>query len=238
VTTQTQRLGVINCLSNTNIYPLGAWPIASSTATPASSAHTFYTDAAVTSMPYVILGRASWETGLSTAGTWDALPPRVRMHGPGMKLPGDAVQNKGNKTGAVATGSTTIPSDDTKPQNTEGDQYMSQAITPTSASNLLKIDIQAVAASASNNDKITLAAFQDSAPDALASVSIGQPTAANHLVLSIADYLMLAGTTSSTTIKARMGASATATRTFNGSGGSGLYGGTLNSHITVTEIMA
>lgn len=240
VTTQTQRLGVINCLSSTNIYPLGAWPIASATAvsTAADSAHTFYTDAALTSMPYVILGRASWETGLSTAGTWDALPTRVRMHGSGGKLPGDPVQTQGNKTGAVATGSTITPGDDTPPRNDEGDQYMSQAITPSSAANVFSVEAQVIAASAANNEKITLAVHQDTTVDALVSMSTAQPTAGLHVLLSIIGYRMLAGTTLPTTFKARMGANQTTTRTFNGVSGSGLYGGTLNSHIAITEIMA
>jgi hypothetical protein len=44
-----------------------------------------------------------------------------------------------SETGAVATGTTQIPIDDTIPQNTEGDQYLSLAITPTNALSTFKV---------------------------------------------------------------------------------------------------
>jgi len=40
---------------------------------------------------------------------------------------------------AVATGTTQMPSDDTIPQNTEGNELMTLAITPTNSSNILLI---------------------------------------------------------------------------------------------------
>ena len=45
------------------------------------------------------------------------------------------------QTGAVATGTTQIPSDDTIPQNTEGDEYMTLAFTPNSATSTLIIQV-------------------------------------------------------------------------------------------------
>ena len=51
------------------------------------------------------------------------------------------VQVVNTQTGAVATGTTVMPIDDTIPQNTEGDQYMTLAITPTHASNKLLIEV-------------------------------------------------------------------------------------------------
>ena len=54
---------------------------------------------------------------------------------------GGVVQVVNTTTGAVATGTTTMPQDDTIPQNTEGDEYMTLAITPKDATNKLKIDV-------------------------------------------------------------------------------------------------
>ena len=51
------------------------------------------------------------------------------------------VQVVNTQTGAVDTGTTAMPCDDTIPQNTEGDEFMTLAITPTSATNKLKIDV-------------------------------------------------------------------------------------------------
>ena len=42
--------------------------------------------------------------------------------------------------GALATGTTVMPTDDTIPQITEGDEYMSLAITPKNALNILVIE--------------------------------------------------------------------------------------------------
>ena len=44
------------------------------------------------------------------------------------------------KDGEVATGTTQIAADDTIPQNTEGDEYMTLSITPKSTSNILLIE--------------------------------------------------------------------------------------------------
>ncbi len=45
------------------------------------------------------------------------------------------------QTGAVASGTTVIPYDDTIPQNTEGDEYITRSITPKSATSKLVIDV-------------------------------------------------------------------------------------------------
>ena len=50
-------------------------------------------------------------------------------------------------TGAYATGSTTIPFDDTIPQITEGNEVMTLAITPTSASSKLLVNVDVSGAS-------------------------------------------------------------------------------------------
>lgn len=233
-----QRLFVVNTLSGTSIFPLGAWSIASSTAEggagAADSAQVFYTATAVTSMPYRILGYATWETGLSAAGTWDALPTRAQMYGPGVLLPNETVQDFGNQTGAVATGTTTIPDDDTTPQNTEGDQYMSQAIAPISAANILEIESQGIFSLSSGGEGGML----------LCQDNVGNSLAANRWSTRVSGLTqfttvflrMLAATTSSTTFKIRAGGFAAATTTFNGVAAARKFGGVLNSYIKVKEI--
>ena len=52
---------------------------------------------------------------------------------------GGVVQTVSTQTGAVATGSTVMPSDNSIPQITEGTQFLSRTITPTSATNILSI---------------------------------------------------------------------------------------------------
>jgi len=144
------------------------------------------------------------------------------------------IQMVNTQTGTVATGSGTIPADNTIPQNTEGDQYMSLAITPTSASSILLIDIFAVAALA-NDTTLSAALFQDSTANALAS-TISLIGGASGKVYSFGfRHKMTAGTTSATTFKVRIGGNAGGT-TFNGrNSGLDTHGGTLASSITITE---
>ena len=135
--------------------------------------------------------------------------------------------------GAVATGTTTIPNDDTIPQNTEGDEYMTLAITPTSATNKLLIEAVWVGAHTSTIYE-TMALFQDSTADALAAV--GDYRAGNELMTLTLRHYMTSGTTSSTTFKVRVGGSGGNTTTFNGVGGARYYGGICASSITISEI--
>lgn len=152
-------------------------------------------------------------------------------------LAGSVVKTLNTQTGAVATGTTTIPDDDTIPQNTEGDQYMSLAITPSNASNLLKIDIVANV-SASAGTYMLGALFQDSTANALAC-GFGETISGVGWWVPIRfTHYMTAGTTSSTTFKFRAGTDTAATTTFNGRAAGRKYGGVLASSITITEIKA
>jgi hypothetical protein len=133
----TVRLGVINCLATAttvpNIYPLAGFGIASSTqeADGADSAHVFYTDAAaVTSKAYAVLGYATWETGLATAGTWSAGPTRKQLFGPGVPMPGAEIQR-------------VIDVDSTQRTTTSGTFVTTElalSITPNSAANLIELE--------------------------------------------------------------------------------------------------
>ena len=176
----TLRLGVVNCLSIsgtpevTQIYPLDESGLASSTAEgddgSADAALIVYTGTAVTSKPFRILGYLTWNSGLATAGNWSAVPSVIQPFGPGIREPGDRVQLVRKADGAVATGTTTMVADDSIPQNDEGDEYLSQAITPVSAANLLGIRVRLMLSSNAAEENIA-ALFQDSTADALAAAS-------------------------------------------------------------------
>jgi hypothetical protein len=235
----TVRLGLINCRSGTNVFPLAGWGIDSSTqeSDASDSAHVFYTDgAAVAAKAYATLGYATWETGLATAGTWSAAPTRVQLFGPSVPLPGHVVQVQRTQTGAVATGTTTIPFDDTIPQNTEGDQYMSQPITPRSAANVLRTDVNGFWSS-SAAVRLSAALFQDSTANALAagSNSINATTDDRPIAFR---HDMLAATTSATTLKVRAGGSGAGTTTFNGISAGRIFGGVYASSLNIAEVMA
>ena len=147
---------------------------------------------------------------------------------------GMVIQTVNYQTGAVATGTTLLPVDDTVPQNTEGTEFMTLAITPKSATNKLKITVTAFLTSNVSNN-IAVALFQDSTAAALSTMMTSVSSGTQLFTLTYS-YYMTAGTTSSTTFKVRAGGSNAATITFNGTGGSRLYGGTCASSITIEEI--
>lgn len=148
---------------------------------------------------------------------------------------GAVVQVVNTQTGAVATGTTTIPVDDTIPQNTEGTEFMSLAITPTSSSSKLRIDVVAFASLSAGNIWTIAALFQDSTANALAVGANFQTIGTAFAPISFTHY-MTAGTTSATTFKLRIGPHSAATVTLNGQSGGRLWGGVIASSITITEI--
>ncbi len=147
---------------------------------------------------------------------------------------GGVVQVVNTETGAVATGTTLIPTDDTIPQNTEGDQYMTLAITPTSATNKLKIEVITFSTS-SVATTIATALFQDTTANAIATSATYQGTGTGFVNAMVTHY-MTSGTTSPTTFKVRIGGGNAGTVTFNGAAAARYYGGVLASSITITEI--
>lgn len=149
---------------------------------------------------------------------------------------GFCVQQVSSLYSEVATGTTTIPLDDTLPQNTEGTQFMTVTITPKSATNILEIDVTAFL-SMSGLVNGTQALFQDSVANALAVNQNYNPTATAPLVLRTL-HTMVAGTTSPITFKIRIGGSAASTVTFNGQSGSRQYSTATKSSMVVREYKA
>lgn len=147
-------------------------------------------------------------------------------------LTGQTVQVAHTQTGAVNTGTIAMPDDDTIPQITEGDEYMTLAITPDSATNKLLIEV-VMNISPGAGGIIGVALFQDTTAGALAAVR-EQTAILQSFVIPLRHY-MTAGTTSSTTFRIRAGGTS-GTTTFNGLAGTRKYGGVLASSITITEI--
>ena len=198
----------------------------------ATSTQVLYSANARTSVPFVMLGFI--EISEATAGVWATAPTVVQTYREGMRKTGDIIQSFHTPSGAVATGTTIMPSDDTIPQNTEGDQYLSQAIVPTSAINLLKISsLLHFGHSAGGNVFIGL--FQDSVAGALAVGGRYIPNA-DTLGQVLVRHQRLAGTISSATFKIRCGCGTAGTLTINGVGTARLMGGVFESFLSIEEV--
>lgn len=136
----------------------------------------------------------------------------------------------------VASGTETIPFDDTIPQISEGKEYMTLTYTPTSATNQLFIEVKAHVSNTAINNMIG-ALFINSTVDALAVDEITIPNAGFATTLVIT-YGMVAGTTSAMTFRFRAGGSLPGTTTFNGESGARKLGGAVFSTIKITEYKA
>jgi len=154
----------------------------------------------------------------------------------GSAIGNPVVQVVQNNYVTSTTGTTVIPGDTSKPQNTEGDEYITQAITPLATTNILVVEAILHVAHTTAGSKICMALFQDSTADALAC-AMGQEDAGRCYQI-VLRYKMLAGTTSETTFKIRAGSENAGTTTINGVGGSSFYGGALTSSLTITEYAA
>ncbi len=135
-------------------------------------------------------------------------------------------------TYATATSTASnIPADDTIPQNTEGLEIMTRAITPQKTTNILIIDIL-VNLAATNTGQLTAALFQDSTADAIYVASNNRDVNGPQQILC--SYQMAAGTTSSTTFKVRVGHSSVTCYVNQATTGR-FFRGIQHSYIRITE---
>jgi len=189
----------------------------------------------------VLIKNATGSTELtSTSATNDVITlpsgtgTLLKTDGDGSGLTGIAgtvVQIVNFQTGTAASGTTTTPLDDSIPQNTEGTEFMTLAVTPTSATNRLKIDVVFLGHS-SSSVVMAAALFQDTTASALA-VGKTEHGADQDRTIGFS-HNMSAGTTSATTFKVRAGGNNAGTTAINGRSAR-IYGGTLASSITITE---
>ena len=149
---------------------------------------------------------------------------------------GKIIQVVNDQTGSSITNTTNMSVDDTIPQSNEGGEVLSVAITPSSSSNKLLIQVH-VNLNRSSQQGIHAALFQDSTANALAAQT--SYVDGGHWANSMSfNHFMTSGTTSETTFKVRVGANSGSTTRINGTSGTRRDGGVGSTSITVTEISA
>jgi hypothetical protein len=132
---------------------------------------------------------------------------------------------------------TTIPADNTIPQNTEGTEILSVTLTPTDTNNTLRFRFQGWGAMSALGAYIIAALFQDSTADALCASAGPDPRAATGTTDVTLEYEMTAGTASSTTFKIRVGPQTAATLRLNGLNTGRYFGGVSVSTLIVEELI-
>jgi len=132
-----------------------------------------------------------------------------------------------------------IPFDDTIPQITEGGGIMTVSITPTSASNKLRIRALVCAQSGNITDQWgVIALFRDSTANALAAAASGMSNQAFAVTMIPLEWEVVAGSTASTDFHIRVGPRATGTIYVNGHQVSRFLGGAVKCTLVVEEIQA
>ncbi len=144
----TAQLGVINCSNSNGVFGLDETGVASSHAMTvgATSTGIFYTPAntTATASAFRIIGFASYESGLVTAGTYNNPPTVMQLFGPGVKKPGDVVQRVFTTNSA-----STSTNSSTKVQTSTN-----ATIIPTSAVNLIKAAVAGGVISAAGSSPV------------------------------------------------------------------------------------
>lgn len=137
-----------------------------------------------------------------------------------------------------AKGSTTviIPCDNTIPQNGEGAEIITCAITPTNASSTLIIDVFLPMLDAAAIIALTLALFRDSTANAVNASMYLVPAAAYTSPHSFR-HVIPAGSTNETTFKVRGGGNTGATIYWNQRSDGTNHGGTCIASMTITEVL-
>ncbi len=175
--------------------------------------------------------------GLGTSGQVlksngaDALPTFQTQAGAGT-----LIQTVIGMTGEYATGTGSFNTADAIPQNTEGDEYMTLAITPTDVSNTLLVNVHIEGTGTTANSYYSCALFMDDVADALSITQVDRNNVSGHWGSGGLIYPMVAGTTSEIIFKVRAGNPGGATFYFNGSPTARTMGGKLASGIIIQEV--
>jgi len=155
---------------------------------------------------------------------------------------GKFVQQVRSFSTSYASGTTTIPLDDTIPQSTEGTEFLTVTITPSNSASTLLVEASLTSGASNNGTTIIASVFRDSGADAIAASATTQTNAVNKLTQVYVRQVVNAGSTSATTFKVRAGPKTgdAGTVFINGDPATSarIFGGVCVSSLTVTEISA
>ena len=139
-----------------------------------------------------------------------------------------------NDVHTEASGTGTFATDDSIPQISEGNQVLTIAITPTSATSKLKIDIVVNIVSSASNSALVVALFQDSTANALACQMMYATSGSDYNIALPLSHTMTSGTTSETTFYVRVGGPS-GTTYLNKKVSASVYNDTLCSSLSIME---
>lgn len=201
----------------------------------ADSAQTFYSSSALSNKAIIIDGY--FESTQTTAGTW-INAPTVHVLRPGDPISGSIVQRVLNHSSTFTSTTSTIPQDDTLPQNTEGALALTTAVTPKNSANLLRVDSQLTLNWVGTNDSICVALFDGNGTNAVAAALVAAGAAFGFDMAVPMIYTAVANSASTITFTLRYGSGTGITVALNGFNSARKFGGALTGYLNVSEIFA
>lgn len=234
----TNVLALVNCSTATSVAPLNEGGVATSVAftAGATSAGVFYTPngTTVSAKAFRILGYVEYGSGLATAGSYVSLPTAIQVFGPGIKKPGDIVQDVYVQNSTVATTGNTYTLSATLPTPSGGILIASQSITPTATMNPIRVQAQGVGATSASSSNTVF--IYDATNSVTKSVVGTGATGGGGILFTLKAEFQTVNISSPTTYAAYF-TSNTGTTTLNGVGGAQYFTGAANSFIRIQEIM-
>lgn len=157
-------------------------------------------------------------------------------------LPDGVTINSGSTTytSAADVGTVLFPLDDTIPQKTEGTEIMTLAWTPKSTTNKLRIRASAAGETIVGFRVAAMGLWQDSAAGALRAVQTSQNAGYSYFTFGtmLLEHEFVPGTTSTITLKIRIGPHVADGLRVNSWNGTRMFGGVQAAQLTVEEIKA
>ena len=129
----------------------------------------------------------------------------------------------------------TLPYDNTTPQNSEGKEFITLIFTPVSASSTLKISVIAYLYNG-NADVYSVALFKDSGADAVMAFAGGSAGFGSVTMPVTGVYYEASGSTTARTYHMRYGTNGAGTAYINGNSGEAKFNGLMKSGIIIEEL--
>ena len=150
-------------------------------------------------------------------------------------LAGEVLDSAYAEYATYSNTSAVLPSDDTIPQNTEGTELLSVAITPKSTSSKLYCVWEGMFGHGTSNQNIAVAMFRNGVANAIAATA--ETSTSGSPLQKLSDSVEISpSTTSEVTISVRYGTGGSGTVYVNGGSGSRTFGGVAKVTLKVFEI--
>lgn len=236
----TFRLGLVNCaVGALTVLPLNPSGLISSTAEGGAGAAdawaTVYTGTAVTNKPYTPLAYLEWQSGLTTAGNWDASPTIIGLWREGVPLPGTIIFRSRGEYTTYSSLTTAIPYDNTVPQISEGTEILALTVAAQYSNSLILLDSNCVVAGSNSPSNLLAALFANGASSAIRAGNATAPAASYPLPLPL-NVAYAPGAVSAQIYALRIGPEA-GTLYINGNGGGQRLNGSSAAYLDIKELV-